>query len=56
MVSTIDMQYLNELTPIPREVYEYYAEHQEEFDGIPLNAELCRAITKRLYVGGGKCG
>ncbi len=39
---------IQEGTPIPREIAEYYAEHGYAEKWIPLNADTCREIAKIL--------
>ena len=43
-----DVQWENEKTPLPKEIWDYYANHQEKYHEIPLNAETARKIAKIL--------
>lgn len=50
-----DMEFENDKTPVPKEIYDYYISHEEyEKNMIPLNANTCIEIAKILnYEKGG---
>ena len=48
-----DVKWENEKTPIPKEIWDYYANHQEKYQDIPLNAKTATEIANILDGNGG---
>lgn len=44
-----DMEFENDKTPVPKEIWDYYCSHKEYSENmIPLNSDTCREIAKIL--------